>query len=138
MDLSTVSKQNVASIEKTISELEKEVNKKREGWEKVQLQDGQFVSNCKNCNVTCISSKCYTSWFWKPKCLRCPAKCGSDSHSAENYRWKSILLPVDKSRKLPSNWKYSAIPYKKLMIMLFNWRRLLKDSKKTFKRKKIL
>ena len=88
-------KQNVARIEKTISELEKEVNKKREGVEKVQLQDGQFVSNCKNCNVTCISSKCYTSWFWKPKCLRCPAKCGSDSHSAENYRWKSILLPVD-------------------------------------------
>ena len=92
-------KQNVTRIGNTIRELVNEVNKKKEDWKKVKLPNGRVVSNCRECRVTCHFSTSYATWGCTP-CLSCPGKCGSASHSAENYQWKRILLPADNCEEI--------------------------------------
>ena len=88
-------KQSVIASEKKIHALNKKINKKKEDWRKVELPAGQYVPNCSECRVTCHHSRFYASWGCTPSCRVCPGKCDSTTHSAENYKWERILLPVN-------------------------------------------
>ena len=98
-------KQSVIASEKKIHALSKKIDKKKEDSRKVELPAGQYVSNCSECRVTCHHSRFYASWGCTPSCRVCPGKCDSTTHSAENYKWERILLPIDNFHEINEKLK---------------------------------